>query len=224
MYINRYSNIADILQVVAVGTAESTAEPTILPTTLPTIFPTIIPTIKPLNPYIFHNKTEKQQRRDLISKAGSQIKYKEGRNNNNKYCKYFLDKQRFKDKYINKVKNYRPWCSTFVAWCARNATINEKLVPTYFNVKKYIYFYKRMNRYVTNNRYKPKAGDLIFFKHSYGYHIGFVRAYKNGRVYTIEGNATSVTSLVGGVVKKIYSLDMIGICGYGINYSKVKTS
>lgn len=177
------------------------------------------------SPFLYPNKTEKQQRTALIGMARSQIGYREGYNNDNKYCKYFLNEARFGTRYFDNVANHRPWCATFIGWCARNAGISPVMVPTKFTVADYLAYYTKRgaNRLIKPSKkingvrkfYKPKYGDIIFYYH----HIGFVTGYKNGRVYTIEGNATVGGDTCGQVCAKNYSVAYCGIYGYGSNYS-----
>ena len=75
-----------------------------------------------------------------------------------------------------------------------------------------------MGQFHTKN---PQPGDQIFFTNDSGktmYHTGIVEKVAGGRVYTIEGNTSSLPGVVenGGCVRdKSYSLSYAKIGGYG---------
>lgn len=79
-------------------------------------------------------------------------------------------------------------------------------------------YYKQMGQFHTKN---PQPGDQIFFTNDSGktmYHTGIVEKVAGGRVYTIEGNTSSLPGVVenGGCVRdKSYSLSYAKIGGYG---------
>ena len=79
-------------------------------------------------------------------------------------------------------------------------------------------YYKQKGRFHTSN---PQPGDQIFFTNDGGktmYHTGIVEKFENGRVYTIEGNTSSLAGVVanGGCVRdKSYPANASYIGGYG---------
>lgn len=58
--------------------------------------------------------------------------------------------------------------------------------------------------------YTPKPADIIYFKYSTGYHVGYVAEVKDGYVYTVEGNAGTPRQ----VCLKQYALTDPSILGY----------
>lgn len=122
----------------------------------------------------------------------------------------------------NFPKNGYDWCDMFVDWCfvqAYGVTSMVKMLHQplgglgagctysmgYFKQHKALFDY-------------PKPGDQCFFSNDgwkTSYHTGLVIAVKDGRVYTIEGNTSSGTSIVpngGCVAQKSYP---IGWAKYG---------
>lgn len=77
--------------------------------------------------------------------------------------------------------------------------------------------FKSMGRWHTSN---PQEGDVIFFKDSYGTicHTGYVTGVDSSKVYTNEGNTSSIAGVVangGCVANKSYTLGYSRIAGYG---------
>lgn len=87
-------------------------------------------------------------------------------------------------------------------------------------------YYKNKGQFYKSS---PKPGDQIFFTDDGGKtmaHTGIVEKVEGGRVYTIEGNTSSLPGVVpnGGAVRdKSYSLSYARIGGYGRpDYSIIK--
>lgn len=139
----------------------------------------------------------------FVSIAISQIGYREGSDNSNKYGEWF-------------GMNDEPWCAIFVSWCANEAGILNTLVPKYASCEIGADYYKNKKRFKTRESgYTPKKGDIIFFYNpNYTipyYHTGIVEYASEGTVHTIEGNADNM------VTRKSYSLYYTNIAGYGVN-------
>ena len=103
------------------------------------------------------------------------------------------------------------WCGAFVSWVANQAGVSETIIPKFAAVRTGIKFYT--DRQLWRNRsYEPRPGDLIFFDYNYdglGDHVGLVKTTSNGRVFTIEGNASDK-------VKELsYKIGDRKILGYG---------
>ena len=84
------------------------------------------------------------KRQDLINVALNEVGYKEGKNNNNKYGKYFN---------MNNVA----WCALFVSWCARQAGISTDIILTYSGCGTGYKFFKNKGRVYK----EPMAGDIV---------------------------------------------------------------
>lgn len=142
------------------------------------------------------------KRDEFVNVALSQVGYKEGKNNNNKYGAYF------------KMNNVA-WCALFVDWCADQVGILKKLVPYAPGCGTYVKWYQDRGLWLDGSL-KPEKGDLILFKPTKkGYtasHIGIVYNVDNNYVYTIEGNAGENTD---GVYKFKYKIGYNKILGYG---------
>lgn len=139
----------------------------------------------------------------VIDKCASQVGYREGRSNYNKYAP------------IAGHANNLAWCATFLVAMFKQA--GQELPPgantagCYNNVQAF----KRARRF----SYYPGVG-AIFFTGSMGQtHTGLVYAYDTVYVYTIEGNTNDNGSANGnGVYKRRRT--RASIYGYGYpNYS-----
>lgn len=134
----------------------------------------------------------------------------------------------------NGKKNGYAWCDIFVDWCfivTFGLDLGMALLCQVFKglgagCTYSMKYFKDKGQFFTSN---PKPGDQIFFTNDGGktsYHTGLVVDVKGGRVYTIEGNTSSLAGVVpnGGCVRdKSYPLTASYIAGYGRpNYSIVE--
>jgi hypothetical protein len=139
----------------------------------------------------------------VIDKCASQVGYREGRSNYNKYAP------------IAGHGNNLAWCATFLVAMFKQA--GQELPPgantagCYNNVQAF----KRAGRF----SYYPGVGAIFFVGSSGQTHTGLVYGYDNVYVYTIEGNTNAGGSANGdGVYKRRRS--RASIYGYGYpNYS-----
>ena len=121
--------------------------------------------------------------------------------NNVKYNTWFYGEE-VEDCYKNgKFVSYA-WCSVFILWVGNEAgLLDGNNMPTFSEARKgYMEGQKELSKWyekkgrlhkLSDNgqeEYKPRSGDIGFFKHS---HVGIVVAYDQSKkyVYTIEGNA-----------------------------------
>lgn len=106
------------------------------------------------------------------------------------------------------------WCAAFVSWCLEQADAANSAGGLFASCTLWVERLTELGQYSPRQGgYSPKSGDLIFFK-SAGVarasdHVGLVRYVKNGRVYTVEGNASNRVSL------RDYKLTDAYIVGYG---------
>lgn len=96
---------------------------------------------------------------------------------------------------------YVAWCGAFVAWCARQSGVSEKVIPNILSSTALRDHYAAQGRYHLSKSYdksttyKPKKGDIAFFTSYNGYHskdnichVGIVYEVTNDYVICIEGN------------------------------------
>ena len=126
----------------------------------------------------------------FVSTAMSQVGYREGAGNNNKYGAWFG---------MNNVA----WCVIFVCWCAAQSGAP---IPTKYS---YVgdmssYFQSRGLYRTVASGYIPKAGDLMIQGDR---HIGIVRSATRSAVYTVEGNYSDSVA----TVTRYYS-EISGFC------------
>lgn len=154
----------------------------------------------------------------LEKKSDSQLDSKTANAGFNNYTKYGKEMHQI---YPAVMDYPAPWCDAFVDWCFQKAygVANAKGLlcgnfDDYTVASKQLYVNKQA--YYKSN---PQIGDQIFFRNSTGVcHTGLVYKVDSKRVYTIEGNTSSVAGVVpngGGVFKKSYELGSSNIDGYG---------
>lgn len=111
------------------------------------------------------------------------------------------------------------WCDQFVDWCMVKTFGKPEAKRLLGGWSAYTptsaELYKRRGQWHNT----PKRGAQIFFKNDVRIcHTGLVLAFDDTRVWTIEGNTSSVTGVVanGGCVReKCYDRDNPRIAGYG---------
>ncbi len=108
------------------------------------------------------------------------------------------------------------WCAVFVSWCANQCGyIDSGVVPKYKWCLDAKDWFIKKGRWVSDNMYRPKSGDIIFFDwNGNGVidHTGIVVGTDaTGRIHTIEGNKKDAVRND----RVIYVGDP-DICGYGI--------
>ena len=142
------------------------------------------------------------QRIDIVGVAKTQVGYKEGANNNNKYGAWY-------------GQNNVSWCAHFVVWCARQANVPSSIIAA----TGWACADDLKVPYYSRGSYTPKSGDLIFFNYpdttATWDHVGIVESVNTagGTVTTIEGNASDA------VKRNTYNLSNTSIRGYGVpNY------
>ena len=168
----------------------------------------------------------------LEKETNSQLDDKTANAGNKNFTKYARDLDQMG--VYNGKKNGYAWCDMFVDWCFIKAfglqtamsMTGQKMGGYGAGCTESARYYKNTDRFFTSN---PKPGDQIFFTKDNGktfYHTGLVVKVENGRIYTIEGNTSSLPGVVenGGAVRdKSYSLTYNQIGGFGCpNYSLVK--
>lgn len=126
----------------------------------------------------------------------------------------------------NGRKNGYAWCDIFTDWCFIRTFGLELGMSLLCQAKSGLgagctysaNYYRQKGQFHTKN---PQPGDQIFFTKDGGktmYHTGIVEKVSGGRVYTIEGNTSSLPGVVenGGCVRdKNYPLNAKYIGGYG---------
>lgn len=148
----------------------------------------------------------------LEKKSNSNLDSKVENAGNNNYTKYARD--------LYPTLQGQPWCDMFVDWCFVKAfgKVDARRLLGGFSAytPTSAQYYKDMGLWSTY----PQPGDQIFFKNSVRiHHTGIVVNVKDGIVYTIEGNTSSLGGIVepngGGVWDKSYLRGCTAIAGYG---------
>lgn len=138
------------------------------------------------------------RRKDIVNIAKSQIGYHEGKKTDDLSGKSNGEKN-YTEYGFWYGNNGDSWCAMFVSWCANLAGVSTNGIPktdsTVIGLSKFKKWERAHSRVeVAKGKYKPKAGDIIYFKGSRNNnetnHVGIVTKYSNGIVYTIEGNTS----------------------------------
>ena len=164
------------------------------------------------------------QRYDVIAVAISQLGYHEGNSTSEMHGMNSSGSGNFTEynRIIGTVGGSYgfEWCAAFVSWCLRQARVPTSLAVTEASCSRMMDWLSENGSYKKRSSgYTPKPGDIIFFRAStsvyYSSHVGLVAGYKNGYVYTIEGNN-------GGEVNyHKYEASSAYIMGYGApNYTQ----
>ena len=158
---------------------------------------------------------------DLLAVALSQLEYVEGTNTSG-----FSGTQGGGGNYTEFCRNYGEgnayaWCAAYVSFCLFQSNVTDSTSKQ--TIWRDIYcprWYQNLKNagygHDASSSYTPKSGDLVFF--TGGGHIGIVRYYKDGKVYTIEGNTSNSSGLNpegGGVYCKSYDRNYSKFLGFG---------
>lgn len=79
---------------------------------------------------------------------------------------------------------YEAWCAMFTQWCMYKAGVGRDQI--FVTASAGTDGWSAKGLYHDKNGFTPKVGDIIVFGN--GEHVGLVENYKNGIIYTIEGN------------------------------------
>ena len=120
------------------------------------------------------------QRANFVAKAQSQVGVVEGpKDNETKYGAFTK-------------ANFKPWCGSFVMWCANEVGLKiPSVVSTVVGMTKF----QGTGAWVNPQTAKPQPGDLAFFDFAVGGtpvdHVGIVvKDNGDGTITTVEGNTS----------------------------------
>lgn len=161
----------------------------------------------------------------LEKESNSQLESPSANAGDNNWNKYARDLDAHGIVYNGKKNGYA-WCDIFVDWCFISVFGVDVGMDMTFQPDKgcgagctwSARYYRENGKFHEDN---PQPGDQIFFTNDGGktsYHTGIVEKVSGGRVYTIEGNTSSLPGVVenGGCVRdKSYPLGASYIMGYG---------
>ena len=149
--------------------------------------------------------TKAEAKKALVDLARSQVGYREGSNNWNKYA----EDPRITDLYGWNVQN-QPWCCTFVNWLFLNAFGDIGGRMTYGGsaaCSAQADLYRKNRAFYTS---RPEIGDQIFFYSNGGInHTGIVAEVNGSAIRTVEGNYSDKVS------ECTYVIGNSAIAGYG---------
>ena len=158
---------------------------------------------------------------DTLAVALSQLEYVEGTSSSG-----FSGTQGGGGNYTEYCRNYGEgssyaWCAAYVSFClfqsrANTSTSKQTIWRDIYCPRWYQNMKNAGHAHDAGSNYTPKSGDLVFF--TGGGHIGIVRYFKDGRVYTIEGNTSNSSGLNpegGGVYCKSYERSYGKFLGFG---------
>ncbi len=177
-------------------------------------------------------KLTKDQRKDVVAIALSQLGYHEGNSeadfggNSQDGVRDFVEYNVMSGKYDNGQGNGVSygyyWCASFVNWCMRQAGVAEQAsAGAEISCQRWLSACVDAGIYKSRNSDIPESGDMIFFCDEWASvtttHVGLVLFVRDGEVHTVEGN-TSFTNDYSSdgeyVAIKSYPLNSSYIVGY----------
>lgn len=122
----------------------------------------------------------------VVAAARSEIGYREGVNNDNKFAKLLCP-----------PLNHQPWCAIFVSWCFHKAHATNLIDGQYSwgfaGCTDALRRFKKAGMQVPKRLARP--GDIVFFdfddKDITAEHVGIVIGRTAGGLVTIEGNTSA---------------------------------
>ena len=116
------------------------------------------------------------------------------------------------------VKYTDSWCATFISALSIKLGYTD-IIPTECSCQYMIDLFKKINCWVENENYTPKAGDIIFYdwqdsgngdNTGWSDHVGIVVKVENSIIYVVEGNYDDSVKL------RMISVNGKYIRGYGV--------
>ena len=151
--------------------------------------------------------TTAEAKRKVLELAASEVGYREGQNNYNKFAEEL-------DQYYGWHIQNQPYCDIFFDWLfiqTFGGATAARMTYQKFGLFSALcsasaQFYKDSGAWFET----PEEGDQIFF-YVYGdiNHTGIVESISGGIVHTIEGNSSD------SVARRAYALGAANIAGYG---------
>lgn len=138
--------------------------------------------------------TEKQLRERVVSTAAKYIGSKENSENHKKIIDIYNSQCPLPRGY--NVKYTDAWCATFVTFIGIETGLSEIILGE-CSCNKMIEKYQKIGRWIENDSYIPKIGDIIMYDwndtgsgdcQGQADHVGIVRAISGNTMEIIEGN------------------------------------
>ena len=151
--------------------------------------------------------TVSEAKKKVIDLAKSQVGYREGANNYNKFAEGL-------DSYYGWHIQNQPYCDIFFDWLFIKSFGGETAAKmTYQRFGSFSALCSASAQYYKDAGawfQMPEAGDQVFFIVSGGInHTGIVESVSGGIVHTIEGNSSDM------VAQRAYAIGAPNIAGYG---------
>lgn len=147
-------------------------------------------------------KTAMSNRSAVVATAKGEIGYAAAAGNKTKYA---ID--------YGIASGRAAWCAIFVWWCFWKNGLADCLFGKTSYANALDKFFAGRGMYFKRGDYTPQSGDVIFYDHNRNGvidHCGIVNYFKNGYVYTIEGNVTG-----NKCSTRRYSLADTRVAGFG---------
>lgn len=160
--------------------------------------------------------TENELRTRVVKEAASWLGVSEGTARHKELVRYYNSIQPLPAGY--KLKETDSWCAAFVSVVG----VTMRLITIIFpecSCGRMVELYQKAGRWVEDDAYVPKAGDIIFYGwHDSGAgdymgwpdHVGIVQSVDDGMISVIEGNRNNAVSVRWIAVNARY------IRGYGV--------
>lgn len=169
--------------------------------------------------------TENELRQKVVSIAKQYINCKESDGSHRKIIDGYNAVTPLPRSY--RVTYSDAWCATFVSFVAIKAGLTD-IMPRECGCGAMIQLYQKLGRWVENDAYVPKPGDVILYDWDdnglgdcvgYPDHVGIVTAVSGNSITVIEGNKNNAVGY------RTIAVDGRFIRGYGIpNYASKATT
>lgn len=160
--------------------------------------------------------TENEARKKVVSIAKQYIGCKESDGSHKKIIDGYNAVKPLPKGY--KVGYKDSWCATFVSFVGIKAGFSD-IIPRECGCERMIAIYKKLGRWVENDAYAPKIGDVIFYDWDdsgkgndtgFSDHVGIVVSVNRNTLKVVEGNKNDAVGYRNIKVNGKY------IRGYGI--------
>ena len=144
--------------------------------------------------------TENEVRQKVVSTAKQYLGYKESDKSHRKIIDTYNAHKPLAQGY--KVKYTDSWCATFVSFVAIKCGYTD-IMFTECSCPRMVALYKKANRWIENDNYTPKLGDIIMYdwedsgkgdNKGNPDHVGIVASINGNAMKIIEGNKNDSVS------------------------------
>ena len=137
------------------------------------------------------------KRSRIVDRARLYLGYSEENGKHKQIIDYYNNQKNLPRGY--KMKYTDSWCACFVSVVAMKEKATD-IIPTECSCQQMIERFKKLGEWHENEKYTPKAGDIIFYDwddngtgdcKGFADHVGIVERVNFGTIVVIEGNKSN---------------------------------